>query len=34
VARDLGTPHESVQRISLIQRTLLLGQFLVEEATQ
>lgn len=28
VARDLGTPHEAVQRISLIQRTLLLAEFL------
>jgi D-alanine-D-alanine ligase len=32
VARDLGTPQESVQRISLIQRTLLLAQFLLEES--
>jgi hypothetical protein len=32
VGRDLGTPHESVQRISLIQRTLLLAQFLLEQA--
>jgi D-alanine-D-alanine ligase len=31
VARDLGTPHESVQRISLVQRTLLLAQFLLKE---
>jgi D-alanine-D-alanine ligase len=30
VARDLGTPQESVQRISLVQRTLLLAQFLLE----
>jgi D-alanine-D-alanine ligase len=29
VARDLRTPHESVLRISLVQRTLLLTQFLV-----
>jgi D-alanine-D-alanine ligase len=29
VARDLGTPQEAVQRISLIQRTLLLAQFLL-----
>ena len=28
VARDLGTPNESVQRIGLIQRTLLLAEFL------
>jgi D-alanine-D-alanine ligase len=28
VARDLGTPNESVQRISLAQRTLLLAEFL------
>jgi D-alanine-D-alanine ligase len=28
VARDLSTPQEAVQRISLIQRTLLLAQFL------
>jgi len=31
VAHDLGTPHESVLRISLIQRTLLLTQFLAGE---
>lgn len=30
VARDLGTPQEAVQRISLIQRTLLLSQFLAK----
>jgi D-alanine-D-alanine ligase len=29
VARDLGTPHESVLRISLVQRTLLLAQYLL-----
>ena len=29
VARDLRTPHESLLRISLVQRTLLLAQFLV-----
>jgi len=29
VARDLYTPHEAVQRMSLIQRTLLLAQFLL-----
>jgi len=32
VARDLGTPHESVQRISLVQRTLLLAEFLAKDA--
>jgi D-alanine-D-alanine ligase len=31
IARDLGTPQEAVQRISLIQRTLLLAQFLLQE---
>jgi D-alanine-D-alanine ligase len=31
VARDVGTPHESVQRISLVQRTLLLAEFLAQE---
>ncbi|UCC30068.1 MAG: ATP-grasp domain-containing protein [Phycisphaerales bacterium] len=31
VARDVGTPHEAVQRISLVQRTLLLAEFLVRE---
>jgi D-alanine-D-alanine ligase len=31
VARDLGTAQESVQRISLIQRTLLLAQFLLAQ---
>ncbi|MBN1341681.1 MAG: ATP-grasp domain-containing protein [Phycisphaerae bacterium] len=31
VARDLGTPHESVQRISLVQRTLILAQSLLTE---
>jgi D-alanine-D-alanine ligase len=30
-ARDLGTPQEAVQRISLVQRTLLLTQFLAKE---
>ncbi len=29
VARDLRTPQESLLRISLVQRTLLLTQFLV-----
>lgn len=31
VARNLYTPQESVQRISIIQRTLLLAEFLVQE---
>ena len=31
VARQLYTPQESVQRISLVQRTLLLAQFLVQQ---
>jgi D-alanine-D-alanine ligase len=31
VARDLGTPQEAVQRISLIQRTLLLAEFLLDQ---
>lgn len=31
VARDVGTPQESVQRISLVQRTLLLAEFLTKE---
>jgi D-alanine-D-alanine ligase len=31
VARERSTPHEAVSRISLIQRTLLLSQYLVEE---
>lgn len=30
--RDLGTPHEAVQRICLVQRTLLLARYLVEHA--
>jgi len=30
-ARDLGTPQEAVQRISLVQRTLLLTQFLAKD---
>ena len=29
VARDLDTPQEAVLRISLVQRTLLLAQFLL-----
>jgi D-alanine-D-alanine ligase len=32
VARDLGTPNEAVQRISMVQRTLLLARYLVEHA--
>jgi hypothetical protein len=31
VARDVGTPHEAVQRISLVQRTLLLAEFLARD---
>lgn len=31
VARDVGTPHEAVQRISLVQRTLLLAEFLAKD---
>jgi len=31
IARDIYTPHEAVNRISLIQRTLLLAQFLISE---
>jgi D-alanine-D-alanine ligase len=31
VTRDLQTPNEAVQRLSLVQRTLLLGEFLLEE---
>jgi D-alanine-D-alanine ligase len=30
VAKDLYTPHEAIQRISVLQRTLLLGEFLVQ----
>jgi D-alanine-D-alanine ligase len=30
VARDLGTPHESIRRISLVQRTLLCAQWLAK----
>jgi hypothetical protein len=29
--RDLGTPHEAIERISLIQHTLLLAQFLAKD---
>jgi D-alanine-D-alanine ligase len=31
VARDLGSPGEAVQRISLVQRTLLLAEFLAQQ---
>ncbi|MEX2302817.1 MAG: ATP-grasp domain-containing protein [Bryobacterales bacterium] len=31
VARDLGNPGESIQRISLVQRTLLLAEFLAQQ---
>ena len=31
VARDLYTPHEAINRTSLVQRTLLLAQFLVQD---
>jgi D-alanine-D-alanine ligase len=31
VARDLYTPQESVNRISLIQRTLLIAEFLAKD---
>ena len=31
IARDMYTPHEAVDRTSLIQRTLLLAQFLIRE---
>jgi D-alanine-D-alanine ligase len=33
-ARDLGTPSESVERIGLIQRTLVLAEFLAKLATE
>ena len=33
VARDLRTPDESVQRISLVQRTLLLAEYLAKEVS-
>ena len=32
VAQDLYTPQESINRISLVQRTLLLAQFLLAES--
>jgi D-alanine-D-alanine ligase len=31
VARDLGSPGEAVQRISVVQRTLLLAEFLAQQ---
>jgi D-alanine-D-alanine ligase len=31
VARELSTPNEAVQRISLVQRTLLLAEFLANQ---
>lgn len=31
VAKDLYTPHEAVQRISILQRTLLLAEFLIQD---
>ncbi len=34
VARDLGTPQEAVNRTSLIQRTLLLAQYLLAMAPE
>jgi D-alanine-D-alanine ligase len=33
ITNDLYTPHEAVQRTSLLQHTLLLSQFLGREAT-
>ncbi len=32
VTRDRGTPDEAVQRISLVQRTLLLAEYLIGRA--
>jgi D-alanine-D-alanine ligase len=32
ITRDIDTPQESIQRISLLQRTLLLAQFLAQQA--
>lgn len=32
VARDIYTPHESIDRISLLQRTLILAEFLSDQA--
>jgi D-alanine-D-alanine ligase len=32
VARDLYQPHEAVSRLSMLQRTLLLAEFLAKEA--
>jgi len=34
VARDLYTPNEAVERISLLQRTLLIAEFLAKEAKE
>lgn len=34
VARDIGTPQEAVNRMSLIQRTLMLAQFLLDSARE
>ncbi len=34
VARDIGTPHEAVNRMSLIQRTLMLARFLHDAAVK
>jgi hypothetical protein len=34
LARDRGTPNEAVQRISLVQRTLILADFLARELKQ
>jgi D-alanine-D-alanine ligase len=31
IAKDLHTPHEAVERISILQRTLLLGEFLLQD---
>jgi hypothetical protein len=31
VCRDRGTPGEAVQRISLVERTLLLAEYLVHQ---
>ena len=31
IAKDLYTPHEAIERISVLQRTLLLGEFLLQD---
>ncbi|MHC4105295.1 MAG: zinc-binding metallopeptidase family protein, partial [Planctomycetota bacterium] len=31
IAKELHTPHEAVERISILQRTLLLGEFLLQD---